>query len=105
MRTRMLAGEHFSFDQMTDGLYCLVAPACDYKKFDDILDELDQALPGTGTVQEKIAEFRKKLAIPPENLLSVIKTSTQVFHDKMCIRDRRQKGGGGDYRARRRGGL
>ena len=81
VRTRMLAGEHFSFDQMTDGLYCLVAPACDYKKFDDILDELDQALPGTGTVQEKIAEFRKKLAIPPENLLSVIKTSTQVFHD------------------------
>ena len=32
-------------------------------------------------MQEKIAAFRKKLAIPPENLLNVIRTSTQVFHD------------------------
>ena len=46
-----------------------------------IRDRLNQALPGTGSVQEKIVGFRKKLAIPPEHLLAVIKDSTQVFHD------------------------
>lgn len=81
VRTRMLLGETFSFDQMTDGLYCLVAPAFDYKRFDDMMGELDQALPGTGTVQEKIYGFQRKLAIPPERLLAVIRDSTQVFHD------------------------
>ena len=81
VRARMLLGERFSFDQMTDGLYCLVAPATDCQKFVDVLGELNQALPGTGTVQEKIVAFREKLAIPPEHLLAVIKDSTQVFHD------------------------
>ncbi|MCD7908695.1 MAG: hypothetical protein LUH04_13640 [Clostridium sp.] len=81
IRTRMLLGEKFSFDQMTDGLYCLVAPAFDYKQFDDMMEELNQALPGKGSVQEKIAGFRQMLAIPPDRLLAVIKDSTQVFHD------------------------
>ena len=81
LRSRMLLGEKVAFDQMTDGLYCLVAPNFDYKKFDAILDKLNQALPGTGSVQEKITSFRKRLAIPPDTLLNVIKLSTQVFHD------------------------
>lgn len=81
VRTRMLLGEKLSFDQMTDGLYCLVAPTYDYKNFDEILKDLNQALPGIGSVQDKIQTFRKALAIPPGKLLEVIKTSTQVFHD------------------------
>jgi len=81
LRARMLLGEKLPFDQMTDGLYCLVAPAYDYSRFDRILEELNQALPGTGTAAWKIQNFRSLLAIPPENLLKVIKTSTQVFHD------------------------
>lgn len=81
VRTRILLGEKMSFDQMTEGLYCLVAPSYDYKKFEVILDELSQALPGIGSVQKKIQSFRKVLAIPPERLLKVIKSSTQVFHD------------------------
>ena len=81
LRSRMLLGEKLSFDQMTDGLYCLVAPAYDYSRFDAILEELNQALPGAGTVQQKIRNFRGLLAIPPQNLLKVIETSTQVFHD------------------------
>ncbi len=81
IRTRLLLGETFSFDEMTEGLYCLRAPACDYRKFDRILEKMNQALPGGGTVQEKISTFRRTLAIPPENLLKVIRESTQVFHE------------------------
>lgn len=81
VRTRLLLGETFTYDQMTEGLYCLTAPRYDCGKFDRILEELDQALPGTGSVQEKISAFKTALAIPPENLLTVIRESTQVFHD------------------------
>lgn len=81
IRTRLLLGEKPSFDQMTNGLYCLVAPPYNYTNFDDILGEINQALPGFGSVQEKIKRFRKSLSIPPEKLLEVITNSTQVFHD------------------------
>lgn len=81
LRSRMLLGEKLTFDQMTDGLYCLVAPDYDYNRFDEIVKELNQALPGTGTAQQKIQNFRGLLAIPREYLLNVIETSTQVFHD------------------------
>ncbi|MEG1752655.1 MAG: hypothetical protein RR234_01960 [Christensenella sp.] len=80
-RTKMLLGEKTEFDVMTDALYSLKAPSYDYKKFDDICEELNQALPGTGSAQEKIWDFRNKIAIPQERLLKVLKETTQVFHD------------------------
>ncbi len=80
-RTRMLLGEKIPFDTMTDELYSLVAPAYDYKKFDDILAELGQALPGAGSAQEKAWAFREKISIPKDRVLRVLKETTQVFHD------------------------
>lgn len=80
-RTRMLLGEHIPFNEMTRQLYCLVAPEYDYKKFDDILEELGQALPGTGTSKEKVLAFQEKLMIPRDRLLAVMRQTTQVFHD------------------------
>lgn len=80
-RARMLMGEHLAFDEMTEKFYDLVAPEYDYHKFDDILDKLNQALPGVGTAQDKILEFRKKISIPHEKILAVMKNTTQEFHD------------------------
>jgi hypothetical protein len=80
-RTSLLLGEKMPYDIMTDKMYGLVTPAYDYKKFDDIADELKQALPGSGSVQEKIWEFRHKITVPPEKLLKVMKDCTQAFHD------------------------
>lgn len=80
-RARQLLGEHIPFDIMTDELYSLVAPAYDYKKFDDILAEMGQALPGEGSALDKIFAFRNKIAIPKDKVLPVLKTTTQAFHD------------------------
>lgn len=80
-RVRMMLGEQFEFNDMTDKLYNLVAPEYDYQKFDDILEKLDRTLPGTGSVLEKIADFRQKITIPQAALLTVLKGSTQAFHD------------------------
>lgn len=81
LRTRMLLGECMPFNTMTEGLYCLTAPPTDHKRFDDVLAELGQALPGSGSAPERVRAFRKALAIPPERLLAVLKGTTQVFHD------------------------
>lgn len=81
VRTRMLLGEKMTFDQMSQGLYGLTAPAYDYSRFDAIMEDLDAALPGGGSTREKVIAFREKIAIPRESLLAVLKGTTQAFHD------------------------
>lgn len=80
-RTRMLMGECIPFDEMTQMLYDLVAPEYDYHKFDDILERLNQALPGVGTAQDKIWEFRRRISIPRDKILAVMNSTTREFHD------------------------
>ena len=80
-RTRMLLGEKMTFDRMTEELYDLTAPEYDYSRFDRILEELNQALPGGGTAQDKIYRFREQISIPKDKLLSVMQRTTQEFHD------------------------
>lgn len=80
-RTRILLGEKFSFDQMTEQLYCLKAPAYDHKKFDAILQELNDALPGHGDVQKRIQSFRQQITVPGEKLLDVLTRVTRAFRD------------------------
>jgi len=80
-RTRLLLGEKMPYNTMTDEMYNLIAPAYDHKMFDDIVGELQAALPGAGSVQEKIWDFRRKITIPPEKLLKVLQDCTQAFHD------------------------
>lgn len=84
VRLALLKGEKMSYDEATAGLYDLVAPQYDYSKFDEILSELNNALPGTGSASEKVAAFRKSLAIPKDKLLPVVKTVAKDFHDLSC---------------------
>jgi hypothetical protein len=80
-RTRLLLGEHMSYNTMTDGMYSLIAPEYGHEMFDRIISDLQQELPGSGTIQERIAEFRQKITVPPEKLLTVLQGCTQAFHD------------------------
>lgn len=80
-RARMLMGESMSFDEMTQNLYDLTAPPYDYSQFDMILEQLGQALPGEGKVQDKIWDYRRRISIPKDKLAAVLKYTTQVFHD------------------------
>lgn len=60
MRTEMLLGEQFSFQEMTRGLYGLTAPEYPEEMFADVLDELNQVLPGKGSLLERVESFRQK---------------------------------------------
>lgn len=79
-RTRILMGESMPFDRMTEDLYDLVAPEYDYRRFEQILEELNQALPGTGQVQDRICRFREQISIPKDRLLTVMQRTTMEFH-------------------------
>lgn len=80
-RSRMLLGEKFTFDEMTQGLYDVVCPETDYARFNAARDEMNQALPGTGSFEEKITHFKKCIMVKPESLLKVIKGTTKAWHD------------------------
>lgn len=82
VRAQLLSGQTMSYDEMTDGLYGLVAPEYDPKPMQDLLSDLQQVLPGSGSVQEKIAAFRSRITVPTEHLLQVLTGATQFFHDE-----------------------
>ncbi len=74
-RTRMLAGERFTFDEQSQGLYDAVAPRYDESYFQEILDELDLLLPGRGDLTARYADFRRSYVIAPERLDTVFRAA------------------------------
>lgn len=80
-RTKMLQGETFTFDEMTDGLYDVICPETDETIFEEMLKEMDNALPGNKPVQEKIADFRRKILLPKESMLEIFTDTTKWWHD------------------------
>lgn len=80
-RSAVLLGHAMSFDAMTDDCYGLVAPPYDTAELDAILADLNQTLPGNGTVGQKIREFEKRITIPRDKVPLVLTTASQVFHD------------------------
>ena len=80
-RTAVLLGEKMSFNDMTKGCYNLVAPAYDYTKFDNILKELNDVLPGTGSLQQRVMDFKEKIRVPREKIPDTLTAATQAFHD------------------------
>ena len=80
-RSRMLAGETFTFDEMTGGLYDVVCPETDFARFDRAREEMAQALSGTGSFVERLERFRNQIRIDPDKLLTVIRGTTQAWHE------------------------
>jgi hypothetical protein len=70
-RIRMVQGRTYSFDEETRLLYDVVAPHYDAAEFDAALAEIDAALPGEGTLAERVDAFRNSLAVPAGKLQAV----------------------------------
>ncbi|MDP2136911.1 MAG: hypothetical protein Q8J74_03575 [Candidatus Didemnitutus sp.] len=67
-RVAMLAGTKFTFDEESERLYDAVAPTRTEAYFQDLLVQLDQALPGSGTVTERLEAFRRDFVIPADKI-------------------------------------
>lgn len=80
-RCAVLLQHPMSFDEMTDGCYNLIAPKFDYSKIDSLLQEINQAIPGSEPVEQKIMQWEKKLTLPRDGIEPVITHASQFFHD------------------------
>lgn len=70
-RIDMLAGKKLSFDEESKALYDSVAPTQDAAHFQAILDRLETALPGDGSLTDRIEAFRQGFVIPKDKLDAV----------------------------------
>jgi hypothetical protein len=70
-RVRMLQGTKLTFDEESQALYDAVAPRHPDSYFEDILKEIDRALPGTGPLIDRYDAFRQQFIVPAERLSPV----------------------------------
>lgn len=64
----LLAGKEMPFDEESGMLYDIVAPAFEKERFENILKELDEALPGQGSLNERFDKYSQRFLIPKEKL-------------------------------------
>jgi hypothetical protein len=77
-RLAMLAGERFSFDEESRRLYDAVAPQYPEGQFQQVLDEMEGLLPGTGSLAERYAAFRQGYLVPPDRLDAVFRAAIEA---------------------------
>lgn len=82
----ILGGKTMRFDEESEALFDAVAPTHDSAYFQSALDQLDQALPGEGTVQERYEHFRKQFYIPEEKLDAVFEAAIDECRKRTLAR-------------------
>jgi hypothetical protein len=83
-RAGMLQGANALFDEESLGLYNAIAPKHSSAYYDSVLQELDNLLPGTGSIPDRYREYQTQFEISSERLGDVL--------DKV-IADARQRTG------------
>ncbi len=66
-----LAGKKFSFDEESRLFYDAVEPVRPQIEFDKALDELEALLPGAGSLQQRLAAFRRDFHVPDDKVAAV----------------------------------
>ena len=78
----LLAGKEMSFDEESRVLYDIVAPAFEKKHFDDILNKLDEALPGEGSLNDRLDGYTQKFLIPKDKLEPILKAALTEYRKR-----------------------
>jgi hypothetical protein len=73
----MLRGGSFTFDQEARNLYDADPPKNDTGYFKSVIDNIDKLLPGAGSTEKRIAEFREKFVIPKDKIDAVFKAAVE----------------------------
>ena len=81
-RARLVAGERSSFDEESKALFDAVAPTHTAAHFQAILDDLDTALPGEGSLIDRYSEFKADFVIPTERLDTVFQAAIEACRDR-----------------------
>jgi hypothetical protein len=85
-RAIMLRGEKLRFDEESLALYDAVAPAMDEEYFHSLNTELDEALPGSGSLAGRLEAFRLSFVIPPARLDRVFTRAIEICRSRTAER-------------------
>ena len=81
-RIEMLGGRKYVFDEESSLLFDAVAPVNPEEHFRAMLTELDRALPGSGSLTERLDTFKKQFIIPPEKLDAVFQAAIKACRER-----------------------
>ncbi|HLU05367.1 MAG TPA: hypothetical protein VKZ91_02330 [Woeseiaceae bacterium] len=70
-RVAINQGQTFSFDEESRLLFGVTAPDYDAAHFEDILQRIDELLPGAGSLSARVNDFQNRFVIPPDKLAAV----------------------------------
>lgn len=76
-RVEIVGGKKFTFDEETNVLYDVTTPDYSLEHFESLIQELEEILPGEGTLTERLTEFKKDFIIPKEKLKEVFDVAIQ----------------------------
>ena len=81
-RAEMLQGRRMRFDEESKALYDAVAPTHGEDYFRALNAAIEQELPGSGSLTERVEAFRMQFAIPREKLDAVFSAAIDVCREK-----------------------
>jgi len=81
-RVDLLMGAKLSFDEESQALYNATAPHHDEAYFREVLQRIDSALPGEGSLVERYAAFKKDFIIPKDRLDTVFTRAIAECRDR-----------------------
>ena len=81
-RVEMMEGRKFTFDEETALLYDAVTPHHDRAYYLALVAQVEQLLPGTGPLTERLKAFRARFAIPKDKLKAVFDASIAACRER-----------------------
>lgn len=81
-RVDMLSGKKFRFDEESRQLYDAVSPHYDRAYYTRIVKQIDDLLPGSGTVSERLMAYRSKFVIPQDKLKPVFDAAIKACRER-----------------------
>jgi len=81
-RAEMLEGRRMTFDEESRALYDAVAPSHGEEYFQALNREIENELPGSGSLADRVEAFRMQFAIPREKLDAVFRAAVDVCRAK-----------------------
>ncbi len=81
-RVELLGDVRMSFDEESKALYDTVAPHNPDEHFQQILDELDPLLPGSGALIERYKKFKEDFVIPRDKLDAVFQAAITACRER-----------------------
>jgi hypothetical protein len=77
-RAEMLRGKRMSFDEESQALYDAIAPTHGEDSFRTLNAAIDEALPGSGSLAQRVEAFRAQFVIPREKLDAVFGAAIDI---------------------------